>query len=133
MHKVSHVLQFAVAMFSSLYSEIEKNFDYQNTTMASFENFTGLKLPMIAGDNNTDADNLDFWQAEFALTDPGVTTPSYQPQVPTENTSAAGKRPPARSHQLSWLTVNLFKARRALRRLPPTPCYTLWPVWFSVL
>ena len=100
-------------MFSSLYSEIEENFDYPNTTMASVENSTGLKLSMIAGDNSTDVDNLDFWQAEFAITDPGVTTPSYQPQVSTDNTSAAGKRPLARSHQLSWLTVYLFKARRA--------------------
>ena len=95
-------------MFSSLYSEIEKNFDYPNTTMASFENSTGLKLSMIAGDNSTDVDNLDFWQAEFAISDPGVTTPSYQPQVSTDNTSAAGKRPLARSHQLSWLNGMFF-------------------------
>ena len=86
-------------MFSSLYSEIEKNLEYQNTTMASFENFTGLKLPMIAGDNSTDADNLDFWEAEFAITNPGVTTPSHQPEVSTDTTPAAGKRPLARSHQ----------------------------------
>ena len=100
-------------MFSSLYSEIEENFDYPNTTMANVENSTGLKLSMIVGDNSTDVDNLDFWQAEFAITDPGVTTPSYQPQVSTDNTSAAGKRPLARSHQLSWLNGISFKARRA--------------------
>ena len=104
---------FPVAMFSSLYSEIEESFDYPNSTMSSVENSTGRKLSMIAGDNSTDVANLDFWQAVFGITDPGVTTPSYQPQVPTENTSAAGKRPLARSHQLSWLTVYLFKARRA--------------------
>ena len=91
---------FSAAMFSSLYSEIEKSFDYPNSTLSSVENSTGRKLSMIAGDNSTDVANLDFWQAEFGITDPGVTTPPYEPQVVTGNTSAAGKRHLARSHQL---------------------------------
>ena len=100
---------FPVAMFSSLYlSEIEESFDYPNSTLSSVENSTGRKLSMIAGDNSTDVANLDFWQAEFGITDPGVTTPQYEPQVSTGNTSAAGKRHLARSHQLSWLNGMFF-------------------------
>ena len=94
------VFLLAVAMFSSLYSEIEKSFDYPNSTLTSVENSTGSKLSMIVGDNSTDVVNLDFWQAEFGITEPGVTTPRYKPEVVTGNTSAAGKRHPARSHQL---------------------------------
>ena len=99
---------FPVAMFSSLYSEIEESFDYPNSTLSSVENSTGRKLSMIAGDNSTDVANLDFWQVEFGITDPGVTTPQYEPQVSTGNTSAAGKRHLARSHQLSWLNGMFF-------------------------
>ena len=111
-------------MFSSLYSEIEESFKYQNSTMTSVENSTGHMLSMIVGDNSTDVANLGFWQEEFGITDPGVTTPQHENQVSTGNTSAAGKRHFARSHQLSWLNGMFYLRRDEPRcgcRLPLVP------------